>query len=282
MPIAPQFKYENENAFIQQFIIPMLHRLGFSMTVNYHGSREFGRDLIFAEFDRFGHIRYHALQAKYVPSISVNDSTGLIDDCILAFTNPFQHPQTGAREFVSTFYAVNGGSFAEGAVTTFFNAIVPRYGSNARLIEGKDLVSLDRWASINAGRSIGAVLTGMLLEIRSNAQVAHEVYLGMKSYVDQKTPMPAARLRNIAAANYLQQPLLPLVIPTELVECYWRTAQMFNYICDSLDIVVYSGDWKKERVSGLETVAPQVLSFGAELTKYVNNAAVVLTPLIPL
>ncbi|MDP2754082.1 MAG: hypothetical protein Q8P40_06790 [Nitrospirota bacterium] len=70
MAIPPEFNFANEDEFTQEFLIPLLQRLGFSLVVNYHGSSEFGKDLIFAELDRFGHVRYHGLQAKYEPSIS--------------------------------------------------------------------------------------------------------------------------------------------------------------------------------------------------------------------
>ena len=91
MPIPPEFNYVNEDEFTQRFLIPLLQRLGFSLVVNYHGHAEFGKDLIFAEIDRFGHVRYHGLQAKYKPSISLNEVEGLITDCRQAFSNPFTH-----------------------------------------------------------------------------------------------------------------------------------------------------------------------------------------------
>ena len=141
MAIPKELNYRNEDDFTQRLLVPLLQRLGFSMTVNYHGSREFGRDLIFAEFDRFGHVRYHALQAKFIDSISVNTVRDLIADAELSFINPFRHPQTGTQEHINTFYAVNGGSIAEGAVTTYFAALTPRYGSNVRLLAGKDVIA---------------------------------------------------------------------------------------------------------------------------------------------
>jgi hypothetical protein len=116
-----EFRYANEDDFIQRFLIPLITRMGFYV-VNYHGVSEFGKDLIFAEIDRFGHVRYHGLQAKYESSFSLKDSESLIDDCRQAFANPFKHPQTGATERISTFYAVNGGSVSDQATTHFFNS----------------------------------------------------------------------------------------------------------------------------------------------------------------
>ena len=45
MALPAEFqRFPNEESFRENFLIPMLHRLGFSVVVNNHGSREFGRD----------------------------------------------------------------------------------------------------------------------------------------------------------------------------------------------------------------------------------------------
>ena len=36
-------QFTDEADFRDRFVIPLLHRLGFSVVVNYHGQREFGR-----------------------------------------------------------------------------------------------------------------------------------------------------------------------------------------------------------------------------------------------
>src|SRR6185312_12088211 len=234
MPFPPQFSYANEDDFIQRFIIPLLHRLGFSMTVNYHGTREFGRDLIFAEFDRFGHVRYHGLQAKYVASIGVNDAQELITDCNLAFTHPFVHPQTGTEERINTFYAVNGGSIAEGAATTFFTRLATPHGGQVRLLQGKDLIALDRWASFNRSDDVAAVLSGLLIEVRTNAQWASELAADLQEYAQNDKPFPMSRLRLVASGNYLQRPLIPTIVLVQPVELYWSLASTLNAVADSV------------------------------------------------
>jgi hypothetical protein len=56
MAIPKEFNFVNEDDFIQRFVIPLLHRLGFSVVANYHRTHgELGKDLVFAEIDRFGH-----------------------------------------------------------------------------------------------------------------------------------------------------------------------------------------------------------------------------------
>lgn len=70
MAIPPELqRFANEAALIHELLTPLLVRLGFGVVVDYHGRREFGKDLVIAEIDRFNHVRYHGLQAKHVDSI---------------------------------------------------------------------------------------------------------------------------------------------------------------------------------------------------------------------
>ena len=64
MAIPGEFTYADEAGFITRFVLPLLQRLGYSLVVNYHGTREFGKDLVFGEIDRFGHVVYHGMQVK--------------------------------------------------------------------------------------------------------------------------------------------------------------------------------------------------------------------------
>jgi len=157
-------QFANEDDFIQRFLVPLLKRLGFGLATNYHGNTEFGKDLVFGEIDRFGNIRYHGLQAKYEASIGLEGSQTLINDCHQAFANPFKHPQTGATEHISSFYAVNGGSLSTQAVDHFFASVRPTHGPNVYLLQGKDLLVLDRLCSITSVQEIRARLTGLLFE----------------------------------------------------------------------------------------------------------------------
>ncbi|MGD9858247.1 MAG: hypothetical protein AB7U20_25175, partial [Planctomycetaceae bacterium] len=70
---------QKEFQFRDQFVMPLLLRLGFGIVVHYHGTREFGRDVIFGDLDRFGHVVYYGLQIKYESSIGLGASQKLIE-----------------------------------------------------------------------------------------------------------------------------------------------------------------------------------------------------------
>jgi hypothetical protein len=61
MPLPP---FKNEADFREAWIAPFLSKLGFIRVTNVHGSEEQGKDFFFADFDRFEHRRFYAVQAK--------------------------------------------------------------------------------------------------------------------------------------------------------------------------------------------------------------------------
>jgi hypothetical protein len=161
---------------------------------------------------------------------SANDKHIIQDDV----ENPFRHPQTGTDEHIGMFYAVNAGTFSDQARESFFNALIHPYGGNVRLLNGKALLSLDRWAVFNRVETIGECLTG-LLEIRYNRMLFSVINSRFNQYMQGGATFPAGfRLRLGAISSYLQRPLLPMSIPTEHIENYWHDGTQVNTALSSL------------------------------------------------
>ena len=233
--------YANEDDFIQRLLIPLLNRLGFSV-VNYHGKSEYGRDLILAEVDRFGHVRFHGLQAKYVSSIGLEAVREVIDDCQQAFTVSFRHPQTGIKEYISTFYAVNGGEFSDQARERYFEALKPRWGDNAKLIDGKALLVLDRWATINRQQLIGETFFGLHAELEENRSTMREFLPVCRQCIANiRTPLPGIRFRDVAISNYLTRPFACDRLPYETMRLYSQQTRLLNRLLDSCCGIIAAG-----------------------------------------
>lgn len=269
MAIPPELPFASEAEFIDRFLIPLLQRLGFSLIVHYHGAREFGKDIVFAEIDRFGHVRYHGLQAKFEPSIGVNSIEGLITDCKQAFANPFQHPQTGQEERISTYYAANGGSFPDTARTYFFNALLSPYGGNVRLLDGKALVELDRWATVSRIEAVAAVLNGLAIEVRYNRWLTPFLVEPDGVALNIAGPFPLDRLRNDACSIYVSRPVLPQQISVTSVATYWQLAAAVNRNLDFLPMPFGSDLARQRRVDQVLAYAIQLNELGTELERQV-------------
>jgi hypothetical protein len=235
MAIAVEFKqYQNEDDFVQRFLIPLFQRFGFFTVQNYHGRAEFGKDLIIGEVDRFNQVRFHGIQAKFEESISLDGTDRLVSDCKQAFGNPFRHRQTGLEERISTFYAINAGSLGPEAVQNYFNQTRPLYGGNVFLLQGQDLVVMDRWASAHREADVGAALTGLQIDLRFNDIMLEYFKRLMEAAVNASGPLPIERLRQDSISAFLQRPILPTIIPIDAAADYWKDTCSINKILDKL------------------------------------------------
>jgi hypothetical protein len=267
MTIPAQLVYEGQNKefqFRDNFVMPLLVRLGFGVVVNIHGQREFGRDIIFGEVDRFGHVVYYGMQIKYNSSISLSDSHELILDAEQATYNPFEHPQTGRKEYISCFYVANAGDISEPARTNFFSTVVRRGIRDARLLDGNALLLLDKAASLNRNANLQERLTGLLQEIRRNRTILPILAVTLQAYADDPStnPSPMQRCRNSASGAYLNAPFSIPNLPIDLVDQYWEMVRMLNDIIDSVGTPVTFGNFRKERATGLAILAPDLNNYG--------------------
>lgn len=282
MAFPADFNYRTEEEFTQNLVIPLLNRLGFSVVLNYHGTMEFGKDLIIGEFDRFAHVRYYGIQVKYIGSIGLSDSHELIRDCEQAFTNTFSHPHTGEQPMISTFYVINGGSISDQAKQNFFSAIRPKYGDNARLIDGKALLQLDRSIASVSLQQTKSILTGLLLEIQFNNMTIPQICESLNRMIKEKGPYPVQRGRSQAVSSFLQQPQAYLSNSITLLQQYWQFITMFNNIVDSVDTPISADDYKSIRVDGAIMVRDSIITVGtkiiAEIATKINKLGPLVSP----
>jgi hypothetical protein len=236
MAFPSEFKYANEKHFINDMLKPLLARMGYSTIVDYHGTSEQGKDLIFAEVDRFGFFRYHAIQAKYTEKIGLSDGVrSLIEDCEQAFATPFRHPLTGAEERISTFYAINGGSISQEAQTFYFNALRPKFGANCQLIDGAYLVTLSRFVVGTVDQNIRARLAGVVLEIEWNLIALQLLEPSIPALCDEKSVNPVVnveRLRSYALTGYIAAPSVATIVDTRQTLMLLQWIEAFNGMMD--------------------------------------------------
>jgi len=110
------------------------------------------------------------MQAKVEESISLEMADALAVDAIQAFAVPFEHPSSHQTHRIATFVAVNAGTVTEPARTFFFNAVAAHAGS-CRILDGKDLLGLDRFAFLSEGRAVAETLDGLLIEANFNRNI---------------------------------------------------------------------------------------------------------------
>ena len=267
---------KSEENFTQKLLKPLLQRLGFYSVRDYHGTREFGKDLVFAEVDRFAEISYHGLQAKYEDGIGLQMAEDLAIDAIQAFTNPFEHPSTHQSHRITTFVAVNAGTVSEQARTHFFNRVGAHAGS-CRILEGKDILTLDRAAYLGRGQLVTETLDGLLVEINFNLNMVK----GILAALDQvPRPIQVNRLSDSACTNYLVHPFGGATINVNVVLGYAQQVRMMNKCLDGLAAPISVEPTVAAYINGIRGIAPVIQSDSDALTGEINKVLAQLRPLI--
>lgn len=111
-------EYEkNEHLFTSEILLPTLKKMGFSEVKYTHGTKEFGKDIIFSKINEFNRIEYYALQAKagnVKGSVSgqVNEIIQQIDD---AFRIPFTLIGVSNEIYITKVIIAISGKYTENA-----------------------------------------------------------------------------------------------------------------------------------------------------------------------
>jgi len=282
IPLKLQFEGTNkEFQFRDNFLMPLIKRLGYGIVANYHGQREFGRDIIFGDIDRFGHLVYYGMQVKYDPSVSQSASHELINDAVEATLNPFRHPQTGSEDYISCFYVANAGSISDQAKENFFNALPSRGIRNAKLLDGNALLLLDKAAYINRTADIKERAIGLLQEVRRNRSVAEELKLKMNEFIKNGKPFPMQRFRNSASGSYLNSPFPISDVSIDTIDQYWELSRMVNDVSDSVGTAFAAKEYREARINCLlSDLIPTSSSYGISIEKAIIEFLNTLDPFL--
>ena len=275
MSFPSSFHYENEADFIRRLIVPVLQRLGFDAVTNYHGTREYGKDLVFGETDRFGHHIYHGLQAKYVPSISQKEAFSLIDDAKQAFTMTFQHPTSGVEERISKFYVVNGGSISDNVRDLFFQALRPQFGANVRLIDGNEIVALERHASLVI-EAASKFLTQLLRELTYNRASMIQF---TESFLSNE-PIPDMMLRDDCSTEFLKNPCFEREVDPGKITDYSNSIRRIRDKKSFAGHPFVSQDSRQSTYLEIGNLTKTLLTLGEDIDACIRNALIGAGPLL--
>ncbi len=111
-------EYEkNEHLFTSEILLPTLKKMGFLEVKYTHGTKEFGKDIIFSKINEFNRVEYYALQAKagnIKGSVSgqVNEIIQQIDD---AFKIPFTLIGVSNEIYITKVIIAISGKYTENA-----------------------------------------------------------------------------------------------------------------------------------------------------------------------
>lgn len=160
-----------EDEYTLTVVIPLLRQLGYSEVTYNHGIDEFGKDIVFADYDRFGNKVYHAVQVK-VGDLSGGNKTkmsDLINHVERAFNVSFEDLVTKTKVRLSHFFVIISGRFTGNARKLLMeDERLSRYLHRLHLYEGHHIQEL----TTRAFRELGFLLESQLAEFSWNKTIS--------------------------------------------------------------------------------------------------------------
>jgi len=276
MSLYEQFK--NEESFRQNFVRPLLNKLGFFLVTDYHGRREFGKDFVFSELHRFGGIRHYAAQVKHIQTIGLGQAIDeLLTQVNQAFSNPFTLPDSPRDDYISSFYIFNSGRITIEAKDDLIQRLRRTlYGENVYFLDGDRLDSLNKWATFQNDQNIRSRLWGLKNQLIINIKIWESVIQGTERGTFQEAR--GSILAGIEA--FLSAPISPERISENDLMQLWQRAQIIHLISTRYLLGVrVTEDIKKKDIENARKLAQEAIEYAKKVISDVDGVISDLKPL---
>lgn len=275
-------RYANEAQFRDEFVKPLLNRLGFYGVDQQHGSNEFGKDFVFSELHRLGGMRHYAAQVKHEQRINQGAVVdGLLSQVKQCFTIPFTRTDSPRQCYVSSVYVFNSGEITDNAKVQILGALTTEhFGDNVHLLDGDRLGALAEGAAFTSDRDVRARLGALDEQLKFNEHIAQS-YLECKIDVANGVPHSQLETRGFMLAgveSYLSSPIPDAQLPMSELYNLWCVCRVIGSDAQGM-----SSDNLREQRKSIETikpVVPLVLSNIATIRKAIDAALKRFRPLI--
>lgn len=221
-------KFKDEAEFREQFVKPLLSRMGFFGVAHIHGSREFGKDFVFSEVTKFGLIRHCAAQVKHEDRIQQTQRakiSELLEQIRQAFAVPFRLPDSPRERFVSAVYVFNSGEITQGAKDHLLHELTrERFGDNVHVFDGDRLETINRLTSYHREESIRPMLLGLRTQLLLNILIWQSILDALPAFTEARGTMLAS------VEAYLSAPVFTEYVPIQDVGQVWQKARIIDTI----------------------------------------------------
>lgn len=231
MSLYERFKETHEEGFREEFIKPLLVRMGFVGISNKHGINEFGKDYVFSELDMFGQFRHMIIQAKHEEKINQGKK---VDDLITQIKQCFYVPYTLAtspteQRFVSAVYVFNSGEITDNAETQIRNSLPREFASNTRFLGGHYLETLANTIGQRQANEVRNRFEALVRQLVLNVSIWAKLREGINpngALADQTMDCRGAILHGIE--EYLSAPILWGQLDYNSIAVLWQQAKMIQ------------------------------------------------------
>ena len=233
MTLYERFSESKEAGFREEFIKPLLVKMGFVGITNKHGVHELGKDYVFSELDRFGEMRNMAVQAKHKERISqgkeVDDLLSQIRQAFNATYRLKSSPSELRR--ISAVYVFNSGTITDGAINQIGESLSNEWKANTYFFDGHQLAVLAHVIGRQSDRHTRQRCNAIASQMKINDDVC-EKYAELATNMLDGLPT-TFETRGIVLSGVESYMNLPWIMNEDLliaVNSYWQYAKGAMFI----------------------------------------------------
>lgn len=222
-------EFPNEAEFRTKWIKPFLSKLGYVLVSHIHGSGEQGKDFFFADFDRFEHRRFYAVQAK-VGKIGAGQTelSELLNQVQRCFSVRLRFHKDAHERRISAVYIMASGSISREAreyISDWCNS--QSFGENVYYLDGDTLERLEKNAFQRFDLDLRNRLIAVMAECQHNIRI---IQRAQQVFGERKSGFERCRLTALDALLVSVPPAD--VFKLELAEEAWRWLSLTNKFLD--------------------------------------------------
>ncbi len=268
-------KYQNEDRFREDFIKPLLVKMGFIGITNKHGAQEFGKDYVFTELDRFGVQRHMVVQAKHEKTINKGAKVlELLSQVREAFTVPFQLASAPSEiRYVSAVYVFNSGNITEPAKKKILHELEPERKVSSFFYDGHQLETLSQITTRQLSSQIDQSLSALQSEFVINAQIAAAHIKNLKALNEEReTSWDVRPFLLVAVEQFLSNPPVRDRQLQNLTVLYWQACHIAMGISYSLQYKLGLNEQKRaNNREKLSNMCNKSISLSLEISKHIDE-----------
>jgi hypothetical protein len=225
--------FNDEAEFRQTWIKPFLTKLGFILVTHSHGTDEQGKDFFFADFDRFEHPRFYAVQEKNGDIRSGDSAIGaLLGQVQAAFEVRIRHRKGADEQRVSAVYIMASGRISPQARERISeHCRAAPYGENVHYLDADRLESLEKFARFRTDQDLRSTFLALDRELDLNARRLASLHNLLK----QSGMSTIGHLRLATLELALSQTLPSDLVRYEVLEYAWNAFDAVNGMIDLIN-----------------------------------------------
>jgi hypothetical protein len=272
MSLFDRFAKTKEEGFREEFIKPLLVKMGFVNISNKHGSLEFGKDYVFSEIDRFMHYRHMVVQAKHLKTINRGHKVDeLLSQSRQAFNETYRLPSIHGDRRVSAVYVFNTGKITDSAQKQMRDALAPVMSVNVHFFDGHHLELMARSTFQRYEEAVRIRLLSLNMQLAINRSVLKRLDDQFAADPKNATEIEIRGFMFRGMEDYLAEPPIRDRRAIVLVMQLWQHYSIINAIVHKCYLVPMRERAVTYEVRQLREFCKKALAQTDELIKHFSN-----------